>query len=253
MSEEVTRPLKKKRSKEEILEIIVAIFLGITALATAWGSWVGSLHGGNQATNYTTSNNLAADGNARYNQAAQTMMQDMILWSEIGDLQMDIQFSQTYEDEITVQMDSYKLYYKCMEQLSETMAEQIAWDFDTYMDMEPEAAVLAWMTNEQALTSPFSSQEYVDAYFADANEVLAQSEEVLAQGKQDNANGDAFGLATVIYSVVLFMLGIAGTFKNLPNRTLIVAVAILGFVAATVYMMTIPMPTGFHIASFFGG
>lgn len=58
---------KQKRSKEEVLEIIIAIFLGVTALATAWASWIGSLHGGNQATNYTTSNNLAADGNSRYN------------------------------------------------------------------------------------------------------------------------------------------------------------------------------------------
>lgn len=46
--------------KEKILEIIVAIFLGITALATSWASWIGSLHGGNQSTNYTTSNNLAS-------------------------------------------------------------------------------------------------------------------------------------------------------------------------------------------------
>ena len=46
--------IKKKRDPEKILEIIVAVFLGITALATAWASWIGSLHGGNQATNYTT-------------------------------------------------------------------------------------------------------------------------------------------------------------------------------------------------------
>ena len=58
-------PEKTKRSKEDILEIIIAIFLGITALATAWASWIGSLHGGNMSTNYTKSNNLAADGNAR--------------------------------------------------------------------------------------------------------------------------------------------------------------------------------------------
>ena len=55
--------IKSKKSREDILEIIVAIFLGVTALATAWASWIGSLHGGNQATNYTQSNNMAADGN----------------------------------------------------------------------------------------------------------------------------------------------------------------------------------------------
>ena len=53
---------KPRRSKEDILEIIIAVFLGVTALATAWASWIGSLHGGNMSTNYTKSNNLAADG-----------------------------------------------------------------------------------------------------------------------------------------------------------------------------------------------
>lgn len=54
MSETAKEPKKiSKRSSEEKIEIIVAIFLGITALATAWASWIGSLHGGNQATNYT--------------------------------------------------------------------------------------------------------------------------------------------------------------------------------------------------------
>lgn len=67
----------KKRSKEDVLEIVIALFLGITALATAWASWIGSLHGGNMSTNYTRSNNLAADGNARWNEASQAMMQDM--------------------------------------------------------------------------------------------------------------------------------------------------------------------------------
>ena len=52
---------KTKKSREQIIEILTAVFLGITALATAWASWIGSLHGGNQSTNYTTSNNLSAE------------------------------------------------------------------------------------------------------------------------------------------------------------------------------------------------
>lgn len=68
---------KTKKSKEQIIEILTAVFLGITALATAWASWIGSLHGGNQSTNYTTSNNLSAEGNSMYNEASQSLMQDI--------------------------------------------------------------------------------------------------------------------------------------------------------------------------------
>lgn len=53
------KPAKTAEQKEKTLEIIVAIFLGVTALLTSWASWVGSLHGGNQSTNYTVSNNLS--------------------------------------------------------------------------------------------------------------------------------------------------------------------------------------------------
>ena len=31
---------KTKKSKEQIIEILTAVFLGITALATAWASWI---------------------------------------------------------------------------------------------------------------------------------------------------------------------------------------------------------------------
>ncbi len=48
-----------KRSRDEILKLSWLSLLGITALLTAWATWIGSLHGGNQATNYTKSNNIA--------------------------------------------------------------------------------------------------------------------------------------------------------------------------------------------------
>ena len=86
-------PAKQKRSKEDILEIVIAVFLGITALATAWASWIGSLHGGNMSTNYTKSNNLAADGNARWNEASQSLMQDMQIWNMISDYEVEILYA----------------------------------------------------------------------------------------------------------------------------------------------------------------
>ena len=74
---------KKEFFTEDRLEIFVAIFLGITALLTAWATWIGSLHGGNQSTNYTKSNNLAAEGNSEYNSALQTYLSDLMAWNSI--------------------------------------------------------------------------------------------------------------------------------------------------------------------------
>lgn len=227
--------IKKKRDPEKILEIIVAVFLGITALATAWASWIGSLHGGNQATNYATSNNLSSEGNSMYNDAAQNLMQDMMLWNEISDVLIESSYAEEKNDTEAVEKYDWKLEKLLNDNCSAELAQAITWAMEQDED-----------------TSPFDKEGFTDSYFTDAKEMIAEADKLLEQGKKDNANGDAFGLVTVIYSVVLFLLGIVGTFKRLPNRYVILGVAIAGFLFATIFMFTIPMPTGFNILSYFG-
>lgn len=255
MSEEIKSvekeraPEKKRRTKEDILEIIIAIFLGVTALATAWASWIGSLHGGNMSTNYTKSNNLAADGNARWNEASQSLMRDMQVWNMISDYQVEILYASGIGDSDKMYENAYKIKFICADNLTQEMADIIAYDFNYDADQ-----IITWVEeDERATTSPFADEDYVNSYYEDAQAVLAESEAVLVEGQQDNTRGDTFNLVTVIYSVVLFMLGIVGTFRRLPNRMLITCVAIAGFLFGTIYMFTIPFPTGFNFLSFFGG
>lgn len=244
-------PEKAKRSKEDILEIVIAIFLGVTALATAWASWIGSLHGGNMSTNYTKSNNLAADGNARWNEASQTLMQDMQVWNLISDYQVGILYAAEGGEEAADKAyeNAYKIQFICADNLSEEMAAMIGYDFAFTAE-----DIIDWVCNNgNATTSPFGNEEFVESYYTDARALLAESEAVLAEGQADNQKGDTFNLVTVIYSVVLFMLGIVGTFRKLPNRVFLTGVAIAGFLFATIFMFTIPFPTGFNFAGYFGG
>lgn len=252
-NEELEKAAKAAKAErvEHILEIVVVIMLGITALFTAWASWVGSLHGGNQAGNYTSSNNLASEGNSEYNAGVQSMNQDMLLWNEISDLQIDILFAQEKNDQEAVSQSANKLFFKLQDNLSAEMALALRWSSE-YASEDPEAIVLEWMAKEEAMSSPFTDEVFVSSYFVRANELLAQSDAAMAQGSKDNTDGDAYGLVTVIYGVVLFLLGIAGSFKSNRNKYVIIAVSIIGFAIATVYMFTIPMPTGFSITGFFG-
>jgi len=246
---------KKQRDWEQILEIVVIVMLGITALLTAWATWIGSLHGGNQATSYTTSNNLASEGNSEYNAGVQQMNQDMLLWNDISDMQQEISFAQEEGDDHEVEKVCYQLMYKLDENLSERMAEAIGWSYnlsDGEYD-DPTRTVLAWMESEEAYQSPFFDNEFVDGYFVTSNELLARSQEELEKGKESNDHEDAYGLVTVIYSVVLFLLGIAGSFKRKGSKFVVGGISLLAFVIATIYMLTIPMPAGFSIGSFFGG
>lgn len=245
----VNAPQNARRSKEDILEIVIALFLGITALATAWASWIGSLHGGNMSTNYTRSNNIAADGNSRWNEASQSLMQDMQIWNQISDYEVEILYANETGNTDQAYESAYKIMYICADNLTEEMAEIIGYDFSFSAD-----DIIDWVnSSEESTVSPFGNEEFIESYYADAREVLAESEALLAEGQSDNTKGDTFNLVTVIYSVVLFMLGIVGTFRRLPNRVFITGVAIVGFLFATIYMFTIPLPTGFNFLSFFGG
>lgn len=251
--EENNRKLVDVEKQEARLETLIAIFLAITALLTAWATWIGSLHGGNMSTNYTKSNNSSVEGNSMFNEATQNVMQDMLLWNEITDLQIELQYADSEEDIETRDLAAYKLYYKCFDNLSEAMAEEIGWDFkaaEAYSE-KPVDYILQWLTDEKSTMSPFSNQEYTNHYYIDSQDVIAESTEYLEEGQKDNTKGDTFNLVTVFYSVVLFLLGIAGTFKRLPNRKVVVFASIALMLVATVYMFTIPMPTGFDFASFF--
>lgn len=237
MAEEKTQATEAKGKtplSEEKLEVIIAILLGVTAILSAWAGWVGSLHGGNQATNYTQSNNLSSMGNSMYNEAAQDLMQDMLLWNTIYDYAFDAEIAELNNKSAEAELIQTKIETLIQDNCSERFAEAIDWALAQEEDV-----------------SPFDMEGYVDGYFTDANAVLEEADALLEQGKTDNANGDAYGLVTVIYSLVLFLLGIVGIFKKIPNRLVILVFAAICLVIATVYMITIPMPTGFNLMNFF--
>ncbi len=212
------------------LETFIAIFLGVTAVLTAWATWIGSLHGGNQATNYTTSNNLSAEGNATWNEASQQYMQDLMVWNSIVDYMTEVEIAEMEGDQDKADLINAKIQTIIYDSCSEDFADAIVWALD-----------------QEDWASPFDKEGFVESYYTEAQEVLAEAEEYLAQGQEDNSNGDRFGLVQVIYSLVLFLLGIIGIFKNLPNRKIVFLVSVVFLIAGMIYMFTIPLPQGFSL------
>lgn len=239
MEEQAAKPRKEKKSLDEMLEIVTVVLLGVTALLTAWASWIGSLHGGNQAENYTRSNNLASEGNSEYNAAIQSLTQDMMLYNEVNNMLIDQVYAEESRDEGELEKINWKIEEYINGNFSEELAEATDW-----------ALTQTEATGETV--SPFEREGFAESYFETASELLAQSEEVLRQGSADNTYGDSYGLVTVIYSVVLFLLGIVGTFKGQKNRIALIYISGAAFLIVSIYMFTIPMPTGFSFGNFFG-
>ena len=126
--EEAT-PKKKKLFTAKRIEVITAIFLGVTALLTAWATWIGSLHGGNQATNFTKSNNLASEGNAAYNSAMQMYLSDLMAWNTAIDYQLDAEVAKMKGNE-----DEAKIYEDKMHYFMQQNSSQILSDAMNQMD-----------------------------------------------------------------------------------------------------------------------
>lgn len=215
------------------LETIVAILLGITTLISAWASWIGHLHGGNQSINFTESNNLASHGTAEYNVCMQAYVADYLTWNALMDYYYDLEEAKADGDQTKVNMISNKIENFKKQNIKGLLAEGVKW-------ME-----------ENNADSPFDMPGLTDKYFESAQEKINRSQEKLEEGKLDNSKGDSYLLVTVIYSLTLFLLGIIGTFKDLPNRVVILTIAFGCLLCAIIYMFTIPMPTGFENMNFF--
>ncbi len=215
------------------LETVVAILLGITTLLSAWATWIGSLHSGIQSINFTKSNNMASQGTAEYNLGMQLYLSDYMTWTAVKDYYYDLEMAKADGDQAQIDLITEKIELFKKNSISDMLAEGIQW-------MEE--------NNED---DPFQMPGMIESYFESAEEKVDRSQELLEEGMRDNTKGDSYNLVTVIYSLTLFLLGIVGTFKNMPNRIAVMMIAVAFLVFGVIYMCTIPLPTGFERMNFF--
>lgn len=224
----------ENEKSEKKLRILVAIFLGLTTLLVAWAGWIGSLHSGIQAINFTKSNNLAAGGNAEYNVAAQVYTSDLYAWNTILSLQIDMETAKEKGNIDEAKVIEAKIQKIMNGSCSPRLLEAIS------------SANLQEKTNFS-----FEKEEFVKGYFAEASKILEESQQVMEEGKRDNLRGDSYKLVSVIYSLVLFLLGIVGVLKDFGSRKILFIFSVGVLIFGIIYMLTIPMPTGFNITNFF--
>lgn len=251
MANKETKPIKSKTLKQsgarpdnalkdrktvltaKRLETVVAILLGITTLFSAWASWIGHLHGGNQSINFTQSNNMASQGTAEYNLGMQLYLSDYMAWNVAKDYYYELKLAEIDGDQVKINLINEKIKSFEKQNESEILREGVKW-------MEE--------NNED---NPFKMPGIAEKYFETAQRDFNQSQDLLEEGKRDNSKGDSYLLVTVIYSLTLFLLGIVNTFKNMNNKIAVLLIAVLFLVFAFIYMCTIPLPTGFEKMNFF--
>ena len=208
------------------LEIIVVILLGITAVMTAYASWQASLYDGNQASYYTQSNSTLGEANSLYNEANQYLAQDMDVWNRLNDLRVDLVFAQNNNDTASIESLQYKI--------DTIMYDNVGADL---------AAAIEWADQQTDYASPFDQEGFTDSYYTDASAKYQEGLDFMDMGSKANDLGDIQGLVTVVYSVVLFLLGIVGTFKNVKVRLTVTAISSATLIYGIITMLTVPMLT----------
>lgn len=218
--------------KERVVETLTAVLLGITTLLSAWATWVGSLHTGHEMIHFTESNHAASSATALYNDATQMVVLDAGIWSSIQNYYFDAEAAKKEGDDLKLQIATAK-----MEALEEKCSPELK-------------AAIEWAL--ETGKSPFEMEGYAESYYDEAKALMQESQDILTTGKQDNLNHERFGLVAVMYALVLFLLGIAGTFKRLPNRMVILGTAVVLLAVGFIFMLSIPMPEGFDFLDYLG-
>lgn len=206
-----------------VFEIIVAILLGVTAVLTAWAAWQGSLYDGNQAQYYTEGNATLADGNERWNEASQALAQDLDTWNQISGLQVDLEYAQYSGKADEAEAAQYKINM-IMYSVSDKLAQG-----------------MEWAGAQKEYSTPFEKEGFIDSYYDEAEEIMNEGYLKIKEGNIANDLGDKQGLVTVVFAVVLFMLGIVGTLKNFKIKLIIACFSIAALIFGITVMTGVPL------------
>ena len=126
--------------------------------------------------------------------------------------------------------ESERVQYK----IDQIMADNVGEEF---------AAAIDWADAQEDYASPFDKEGYLDSYYTDANAKYQEGEDTIEEGQKANSLGDKLGLVTVIFAVVLFILGVIGTFKSPKTKIVITAVSVAALVYGIIMMLSVPMLT----------
>jgi hypothetical protein len=210
---------KHEPEKATKLEIIITVLLGLTTILGAFAAYCSALWGGEMQSSYTQSVTVTNHGNTIYLEA----LSDLNSF-EVNDMKDDIIYSQWKEN--TEKGDTEDAAY-FFTKLSPGLQKDLSEDPKDVSEYDKEQSAY--------LDSIMARMDEAD-HHNDSAKVL------LTKGNGANKFGDDFTLCTVLFTVVLFFLGLASlkTHSTMQKTYVMLGVAI--FVLSLIRMVTIPFP-----------
>ena len=200
----------------DLMEIIEAVLLSLTTVVTAWSAYQAALWDGEQSKGYTEASAARADAS---------------------------RLSERADNQMAIDLSEYETWLAATTEGEVRLADLIR------AQMRPgmETALEAWIgaggldRAEDAPASPFGMPEYVIDDAAASEARIAAAEELFADGEEANRRSDRYVLTTVVFALVLFLVGIGSKFKSPGVRLGLATFATVALVGGVVFMAFLPI------------
>lgn len=217
----------KSEKFTNLLELILVIFLGVASVLSAVAAYQSSLNSSAMSKYYNEGIATITDANQLYVEAGQVMSNDMALYQNLMDLSLEIDYT-TDPAEQEVLNEKFASY------TSKFLGDDLL-------------AAIEWAEAQEEETgmysTPFASEAYMTALYADANAQYQEGRTMLEEGHVYNTNGDKMGLIVIYYASVMFLLGICNAIRRNMLKIGLAIFAAAIFVVASVQMSSIPFLT----------
>ncbi len=197
------------------IDLLSAILLSVTVVASALSAWQASLWSGEQATLFAEASTARLESNretaialTRISYDAATFVDASTAFTDGNQEVLDLFSERLFRDEFTVLLDEW-------------------------IALDP-------LNNPNAPKTPFELEGATDVYMAESIVWDEIASEKFNAGKEANQNNDNWILATVLFASVLFFAGISTKFKSPRVRALSIGLATVALVGSTILVATLP-------------
>ncbi len=221
MAEDTTKSSADVAEHEKAtkLEIIITVLLGISTVLGAFAAYCSALWGGEMQTSYTQSVTVTNHGNTIYLEA----LSDLNSF-EVNDMKDDIIYSQWKDNTEKGDIEDAAYFFT---KLSPGLQKDLADDPKDVSEYDKEQA---------------ATLDSIMARMSESDHMNDSAKVLLTKGNSANKYGDDFTLCTVLFTVVLFFLGLASLKTHSAMQKTYVILGVVILVLSLVRMVTIPFP-----------
>ena len=194
------------------LEVWIAGLLGVVAILTAFATYKAVLEDGDTLANFNEGVKINDNATAQDTEGTQQYTTDQAIYLEF------------IKSDVAGESEVANYFRETL--FSPELEESVKW--------------LEENKDDPDILSPFQEDSpYTRPEWAEAEKLRGQTEAKFKQAGVHDEDGDKYVLATVVLSISLFLLGIAGVNRQFKVQRILVAIAAMPLVAGLIQIISV--------------